>query len=142
MRDVEFRYHRVGIGVSRHKTPGTAVVADEASRGYVRYQERSRDVAANNGARPKSGASSRSLGSLVQRVVAEFSTLSGITPEQISGLRSTEDGWSVLVEVLDLERIPSTTSILSTYRVDADPKGGLVGYERIRRYTRASTDAR
>lgn len=99
-------------------------------------------MATNNGTQRKSGGSSESLGSLVQRVVAEFSALSGITPEQISGLRSTDDGWSVLVEVVDLERIPSTTSILSTYRVDADPKGGLVGYERIRRYTRASTDAR
>jgi hypothetical protein len=48
----------------------------------------------------------------------------------------------VLVEVVDVERIPSTTSILSTYRVDTDPRGGLVGYERIRRYTRASTDSR
>jgi Gas vesicle synthesis protein GvpO len=73
---------------------------------------------------------------------AEFSDLSGCVPEQISGLRSTEDGWSVLVEVVDVERIPSTTSILSTYRVDVDSQGQLLGYERIRRYTRASTDAR
>lgn len=99
-------------------------------------------MATNNGGHRRSGESSESLGSLVQRVVAEFSALSGITPEQISGLRSTDEGWSVLVEVVDLERVPSTTSILSTYRVDADPQGGLVGYERIRRYTRASTDAR
>lgn len=99
-------------------------------------------MATNNGANRRSGESSKSLGSLVQRVVAEFSALSGNTPEQISGLRSTEDGWSVLVEVVELERIPSTTSILSTYRVDADRQGGMVGYERIRRYTRSSTDAR
>jgi hypothetical protein len=99
-------------------------------------------VATDNGAHRRTSKSGESLGKLVQRVVAEFSALSGITPEQISGLRSTEDGWSVLVEVLDLERIPSTTSILSTYRVDADPQGRLIGYERIRRYTRASTDAR
>jgi len=57
-------------------------------------------------------------------------------------LRKSEDGWSVLVEVVDVERIPTTTSILSTYRVDVDSRGELVGYERIRRYTRASTDAR
>jgi hypothetical protein len=79
---------------------------------------------------------------VVRRAVADFSELSGKPPEQVSGLRSTEDGWSVLVEVVDVERIPSTTSILSTYRVDTDPRGGLVGYERIRRYTRASTDSR
>jgi hypothetical protein len=99
-------------------------------------------VTANNGARRRSTGSGESLDGLVRRAVAEFSTLSGSTPEQVSGVRSTEDGWSVLVEVLDLERIPSTTSILSTYRVDVDERGGLVGYERIRRYTRSSIDAR
>jgi hypothetical protein len=60
----------------------------------------------------------------------------------VCGLRSTDDGWSVLVEVVDVERIPSTTSVLSTYRVDVDGDGELVGYERIRRYTRSSTDPR
>ena len=78
----------------------------------------------------------------MHEAAAQFSDLSGCVPEQISGLRSTEDGWSVLVEVVDVERIPSTTSILSTYRVDVDSRGELLGYERIRRYTRASTDAR
>jgi hypothetical protein len=97
-------------------------------------------VTANNGARRRPSGSSGSLDKLVHRAVAEFSRLSGNTPEQVSGVRSTDDGWSVLVEVLDLERIPSTTSILSTYRVDVDPNGGLVGYERIRRYTRSSID--
>lgn len=99
-------------------------------------------MTANNGARRRSSEPSGSLGSVVRRAVAQFSELSGITPEQVSGIRSSDDGWSVLVEVLDVERVPSTTSILSTYRVDADPQGNLIGYERIRRYTRAATDAR
>jgi Gas vesicle synthesis protein GvpO len=99
-------------------------------------------VTANNGNRRRSSGSGESLDGLVRRAVTEFTKLSGNLPEQISGLRSTDDGWSVLVEVVDLERIPSTTSILSTYRVDVDEQGGLVGYERIRRYTRSSIDAR
>lgn len=99
-------------------------------------------MTANNGARRRSNASSDGLGGVVRSAVAQFSELSGNNPEQVSGLRSSEDGWSVLVEVVDVERVPSTTSILSTYRVDVDSEGGLVGYERIRRYTRASTDAR
>lgn len=93
-----------------------------------------------NGGRSDASRSSAQLGKLVRRALSEFSELSGIAPEQVSGLRSTEGGWSVLVEVVDVERIPATTSILSTYRVDADSDGGLIGYERIRRYTRASTD--
>lgn len=96
----------------------------------------------NNGARRRSSEAGGSLGRTVRRAVTQFSELSGIEPEQVSGIRSTEDGWSVLVETVDVERIPSTTSILSTYRVDADSQGNLVGYERIRRYTRAATDAR
>jgi len=99
-------------------------------------------VTANNGARRRTNGSSDSLDGLVRRAVSEFSKLSGSMPEQVSGVRSTDDGWSVLVEVVELERIPSTTSILSTYRVDTDERGGLVGYERIRRYTRSSIDAR
>lgn len=96
----------------------------------------------NDGAKRRTGSSGNDLASLLRDAVAQFSELSGIVPEQISGLRSTDDGWSVLVEVVDVERVPSTTSVLSTYRVDVDSGGELTGYERIRRYTRASTDAR
>ena len=74
--------------------------------------------------------------------VADFCDLTGQPAERVSGVRRTEDGWSILVDVVDLERVPSTTSVLSTYRVDADADGGLTGYERVRRFTRASTDGR
>jgi len=99
-------------------------------------------VTPTNGARRSADGAVDSLAELVHRAVEEFSALSGVTAEHVSGLRSADDGWSVLVEVVDVERIPSTTSILSTYRVDADSHGALVGYERIRRYTRASVDGR
>jgi hypothetical protein len=47
----------------------------------------------------------------------------------------------VLVDVVELERIPSTTSVMATYRVDVDGGGALTGYERLRRFTRGSVDA-
>ena len=81
------------------------------------------------------------LGSIVQEAIRQFVELNGTEPEQISGVRSTDDGWSILVEVLDLERVPSTTSVLSTYRVDIDSTGQLIGFERVRRYVRAATDS-
>lgn len=87
-------------------------------------------------------ASDGRLRNIVRDAVAQFVELSGKEPEQVSGLRTTDDGWSVLVEVVDVERVPATTSILSTYRIDADSNGQLTGYERIRRYTRAATDNR
>jgi hypothetical protein len=76
----------------------------------------------------------------VRRAVREFAELVQQEPERISGIRRVEDGWSVLVDVLELERVPSTTSVLATYRVDLDPEGQMRGYERLRRFTRATTD--
>ncbi len=46
----------------------------------------------------------------------------------------------MLVDVVELERIPATTTILATYRVDVDAVGELSGCERLRRYTRGTTD--
>ncbi len=46
----------------------------------------------------------------------------------------------MLIDVVELERIPATTSVIGTYRVDVDSAGELVSYERIRRFTRGTTD--
>jgi hypothetical protein len=46
----------------------------------------------------------------------------------------------VLIDVVELERIPATTTIMATYRVDVDAAGELSGCERLRRYTRGTTD--
>jgi len=79
---------------------------------------------------------------IVQRGLTQFAELSGQVPDRVSGVRPQEDGWSLLVDVVDLERVPATTSVLSTYRVDVDGSGELTGYERIRRFTRSSVDGR
>jgi hypothetical protein len=93
---------------------------------------------------PKSddGKGRTNLPDLVTGLVAQFVQLNGQAAERISGVRRVDDGWSVLVDVVDVERIPATTSVLSTYRVDADAAGQLTGFERIRRFTRAATDGR
>jgi hypothetical protein len=56
-------------------------------------------------------------------------------------VRREEDGWSVLVDVVELERVPSTTSVMATYRVEIDSNGDVTGYERLRRFTRGSVDS-
>jgi hypothetical protein len=91
---------------------------------------------------PRRAARTRPLKELVSAAVRDFVELNGQPVDRVSGVRREESGWSILVDVVDLERVPSTTSVLSTYRVDTDDEGQLVGYERIRRFTRASTDGR
>jgi hypothetical protein len=44
------------------------------------------------------------------------------------------------VDVVELERVPSTTSVMATYRVDIDGDGELSGFQRLRRFTRGSVD--
>ncbi|RVU17573.1 gas vesicle protein [Streptomyces antnestii] len=68
--------------------------------------------------------------------------LLGRRPESVSAVNPTEDGWVADVEVLELERIPETTSVMASYRVTLDKEGDLVGYERVRRYTRGQIDRR
>ena len=56
--------------------------------------------------------------------------------EGLSGLARQRDGWAVMLEVVELERVPPTTDILATYRVHLDDEGELMGYERVHRYYR------
>ncbi|OMI39781.1 gas vesicle synthesis family protein [Streptomyces sparsogenes DSM 40356] len=51
-----------------------------------------------------------------------------------------EDGWRVNVDVVEVARIPDTTSLLATYEVDIDERGELRAYRRVRRYRRGSAD--
>ncbi|MFI6348175.1 gas vesicle protein [Streptomyces sp. NPDC050560] len=60
--------------------------------------------------------------------------------EGVSAVCRTEAGWRVHVDVLEVARIPDTTSLLATYEVDLDDEGELVQYRRVRRYRRGASD--
>ncbi|MFF4083566.1 gas vesicle protein [Streptomyces sp. NPDC001777] len=76
----------------------------------------------------------------MRRAAEQLRGLLGRAPESVSAVRPTDDGWQADIEVLELERVPSTTSIMASYRVLLDEEGELVSYERTRRYTRAQVD--
>lgn len=77
----------------------------------------------------------------IEAATAQFRTMTSREPEGVTGVRRTPEGdWSVLIDVVELERIPATTSVLATYRVDLDAGGELLACERLRRYTRGTTD--
>ncbi|MEU9802997.1 gas vesicle protein [Streptomyces sp. NPDC051000] len=70
----------------------------------------------------------------------QLAELLGRHPDSVSSLKPTEDGWEAHVEVVELERIPDTTSVMASYRVTLDGEGELISYERTRRYTRGMID--
>ncbi|WP_407561756.1 gas vesicle protein GvpO [Streptomyces sp. 184] len=69
-----------------------------------------------------------------------LSRLIGHRPEGVSAVLRAKEGWQVHVDVLEVPRIPDTTSLLATYAVELDSGGRLVEYERIRRYRRGARD--
>ncbi|MFF9482779.1 gas vesicle protein [Streptomyces sp. NPDC014733] len=74
--------------------------------------------------------------------VEQLQELLGRPPESVSTVKPTDEGWEAAVEVVELERVPSTTSVMASYRVTLDGEGGLLAYERVRRYTRGQIDSR
>ncbi|MFJ9850612.1 gas vesicle protein [Streptomyces sp. NPDC101150] len=72
----------------------------------------------------------------------QLQELLGRAPESVSAVKPTADGWQADVEVLELARVPETTSVMASYRVTLDEEGELVAYERTRRYTRGQIDRR
>jgi hypothetical protein len=67
--------------------------------------------------------------------------LTGKMPETVSSVSRTRGGWVVTLEVVELERIPQSTDILASYKVELDESGELVSYQRVARYYRNQASA-
>ncbi|GAB3766161.1 hypothetical protein FB382_001936 [Nocardioides ginsengisegetis] len=85
-------------------------------------------------ARP--AARKQSAMDVARAAARQLSELTGREPECVTGVQRTEDGWEVEIEVVESRRIPDSTDILATYRVQVDADGDLTGYHRARRYVR------
>jgi hypothetical protein len=76
---------------------------------------------------------------LARTAVSTLAQLTGREPETVLGLRKQEDGWQILVEMVEMRRVPNSTDLLGCYAVTLDKDGEVVGYERRRRYQRGQT---
>lgn len=74
--------------------------------------------------------------SAAQQAVAYVDEMTGQTPEVVSAVEPSEDGWLVTVELLELARIPDSSDLLGCYQVSIDSGGDPVSYRRVRRYQR------
>jgi hypothetical protein len=68
----------------------------------------------------------------------QLAEITGMEAENVTALERDEDGtWIVTVDLLELSRIPNTDDVLGSYEVELDEGGELLGYRRVRRYTRS-----
>jgi hypothetical protein len=70
----------------------------------------------------------------------QITELTGKDPEGVSGVTRSEDGWLVMVDVIEDRRIPSSTDLRATYEAELDNDGELLSYRRVRRYSRGRGD--
>ena len=95
---------------------------------------RTAETGRDKGERPKrTGLSGIRAAALAQE---QLEQLTGRTVESVSGLARQPDGWVVTLELVELERVPPTTDILASYRVELNEDGELMGYMRVNRYYR------
>ncbi|MER7698006.1 MULTISPECIES: gas vesicle protein [unclassified Streptomyces] len=78
----------------------------------------------------------------MRQASAQLTELLQCEPGSVSAVKATEDGWSADVEVVELERVPDTMSVMASYRVQLSPQGTLLSYERLHRYARGQLDRR
>lgn len=90
-------------------------------------------------------AGKRSNGSLnapaaARRAIEQIAELSGRQVEGVLGVERGDDGWVVLLELLELRRVPDSTDVLASYAVAVDERGELREYRRTRRYYRSQVE--
>ncbi|MFD7288787.1 gas vesicle protein [Streptomyces sp. NPDC059863] len=105
---------------------------------------RRRAVRAGRGGEEKRDPEPRPLamGGAMHEATEQLAGLLGKQPESVSAVKRTEEGWQADVEVLEISRVPDTTSVMASYRVRLDEEGRLTQYERRRRYARGQIDRR
>ncbi|HEY2335219.1 MAG TPA: gas vesicle protein GvpO [Solirubrobacterales bacterium] len=74
---------------------------------------------------------------IAERAVEQMQNLMDRKIEAVTGLEKDGDEWTVTLEVLELERVPSTTDVIGKYEVTLDKDGEMTGLERTRRFPRA-----
>ena len=70
----------------------------------------------------------------------QIAQLTDKQPEGITEVQRTEDGWTVGIELVEDQRIPSSADILATYETIIDADGEMQSYRRVRRYARGRAD--
>ena len=89
---------------------------------------------------PQKGASPDETVEVAGRARQQLQALHGREPESVSSLARTAEGWTVTVEVVELQRVPDSTDEIASYELLLDEDKNLIRYERRRRYYRSQAD--
>jgi len=78
---------------------------------------------------------------LAKRAMHTVAELVGCPAEGVTSIRRNgDDSWIIVVEVLEVERVPETTDVLASYEAEVGSDGDVISFTRVRRYERAQTE--
>jgi hypothetical protein len=106
-------------------------MADDPER---RPERRGRSTTATAGDSPVRGPTDAA-----RRASQRLERLTGHPVDGVTAIYREEHGWRLDVDVLEVARIPDTTSLLATYQVELDKNGKLLQYHRVNRFRRCAT---
>jgi len=76
---------------------------------------------------------------VVKKAQEEFVRLGKTPANGVTSLTKTEEGWTVLLEVLERKAIPDTMDVLGLYELRLDDEGNLLGLDRKKLRKRGET---
>ncbi len=85
------------------------------------------------------GQGVRRLADVIGTACRELEQFTGREVDSVTSVRRGDGGWTLCLEVVELERVPDSTSVLGTYETVVDDDGSVIEYERTRRYCRNQT---
>ena len=112
----------------------------DSGRRWNRTGESRSQQASTEDPAPRRNGTRRKLSHVLREVQAELVELIGRPVEGVSRVERGDSGWTLGIEVLELSKVPHSTDLLASYEVETDRDGTVVGWRRVRRYTRGSQD--
>jgi hypothetical protein len=73
------------------------------------------------------------------RAKEQLTVITGRDPDSISAFAPSEDGWELTIEMVDIDKIPPTTSVMASYQLEVDDEGNILEYQLMDRYVRGQS---
>jgi hypothetical protein len=117
--------------------------ADDEMRDADEPEATGQDESPANGQRrpARRGRPAMTAGEAAKAALRAIAELTAKQPEGVTEVERTEDGWTVGIELVEDQRIPSSSDVLAIYETTIDADGELLSYRRIRRYARGRGDS-
>ncbi len=76
------------------------------------------------------------LASLVEDTKRQMTSITGMECDTISQFDHTDNGWTMVIDMLEHRSIPRTQDLLSSFEVALDIDGKVTRWKRAGRFTR------